>query len=451
MSDPQASPAAAIFWIWHAYVDELYWEYELCAAKYASVPYNQNFNSGKDYFTYLGSSNRFGNIMVTTANSPRSGSHLTMDVNTNNNYAANEAIINLNLAGMSNVSLSFYWKEWSEEPHDQDGVYFSDGGPFVKVYSLTGASSSYPSNPTTLSVSTLAANNGLSLTNTFKIKFQQYDNYAITTDGMAFDDISVSGTMASGHCNLFESGWDWWFDRTDDDINWRRYKGSTPSTNTGPTSAASGDYYIYLEASGNPSSTAILQRQVYNGALNSVSFNYHMYGSTMGTLAFQVSNSATTGYTTLWTANGNQSNIWRSATITIPSSYLSSGYYLRFVGTTGSSWSSDMALDNICFSSTSRATDDEVVVDERTQEMRGYPNPFSQSTTIEYTLTEATEVVLTVTDVTGREIKKLVNGASQQPGVHQVIFNAENIPDGVYLYTLDAQGTRKTGKLILQR
>ena len=38
--------------------------------------------------------------------------------------------------------------------------------------------------------------NGLSLTNQFVVKFQQYDNYGITTDGMAFDDISVTAGAA---------------------------------------------------------------------------------------------------------------------------------------------------------------------------------------------------------------------------------------------------------------
>src|SRR5262249_5001914 len=48
----------------------------------------------------------------------------------------------------------------------------------------------------TIDVDALAAANGLSLTSTFVIQFQQYDDYPITTDGFAFDDISV--TVPSG-------------------------------------------------------------------------------------------------------------------------------------------------------------------------------------------------------------------------------------------------------------
>ncbi len=414
MANPQASPAAAIFWIWHAWVDEIYWDYEICNGSYASPPYSTSFNSNSlDNSWYIGSSNSFGRAQVTTANGPHSGSqHLTMDTNTNNNYSTNEAILNLNLSGMSNVQLSFWWKEWSDETQDQDGVYFSDGGPFVKVASLSGGGTTWAQQ--TLNISTLASNNGLSLTNTFKIKFQQYDNYRITTDGMAFDDISVTGTMASGLCTDFETGWDWWQNLvgSGDDINWERRTGSTPSSNTGPGSAFSGDYYIYLEATGNgtgyPSKVANLRRQIYNSSLNSVSFNYHMYGTNMGTLALQVSNSSNSGYTQIWSRNGNQGNSWQNATVTIPSSYLSNGgYYLRFVGTTGNGYRSDMALDNICFSSSSRSTspnDNNVLQEDSTFDFFIYPNPVKEQLTINVTGGKAQQI--RIYNMLGQAVRK---------------------------------------------
>ncbi|WP_340201940.1 tyrosinase family protein [Ascidiimonas sp. W6] len=462
MQNSLASPASAIFWIWHAWVDEMYWDYELCNGKYASLPYSQNFNSGEvDIYTYIGSSNRFGRVQVTSANSPRSGSHLTMDSNTNTNFTTNQAIINLNLANTSNVSLSFYWKEWNDEYHNEDGIYFSDGGPFVKVFNLSGGNTTYKQE--TLNVSTLAANAGLSLTSTFKIKFQQYDNYTIASDGMAFDDISVTGDISNGQCNGFDSGWDGWVNMAGDDGDWLRQKGGTSSTNTGPSGAFTGDYYAYIEASTSgtsyPSKKAILRKRIESGDVNRVGFWYNMNGSNMGNLVLQVSNYATSGYSTIWTKSGDQGEDWGGIVLDIPYAYTNSGptgYYLRFVGTTGGNWRSDMAIDNVCFYTSSGNSappqeDDIVLTEELELDMRGYPNPFSQSATIEYTLPEATKVVLTVRDITGREIKRLVNGISQEPGVHRAVFHAGNIPDGVYLYTLEAQGIQKTGKLILQR
>ena len=116
---------------------------------------------------------------------------MTMDVSTNGTYSQNEAWLLLNLAGKSDVDLTFYWKEFSDETHTQDGVFFSDNGglSFTKVYSLAGGSTTWQQ--IALDVDALASTYGLSLNGTFVVKFQQYDNYSITTDGMAFDDISV--------------------------------------------------------------------------------------------------------------------------------------------------------------------------------------------------------------------------------------------------------------------
>ena len=162
---------------------------------YASLPYSTGFESGSfDQYWFTQSSNSEGRILITSANGPHSGSyHMTMDDNYNGGqYAQNEAWLRLNLAGKGDVELAFWWKEFSDETHTQDGVYFSDNGGsgFVKVYSLTGGTSTYQE--IVLDVDALAVSSGLSLTGTFVVKFQQYDNYSITTDGMAFDDISVT-------------------------------------------------------------------------------------------------------------------------------------------------------------------------------------------------------------------------------------------------------------------
>jgi len=116
-----------------------------------------------------------------------------MDDNLNGGlYAQNEAWLLVNLSGHKNVGLTFWWKEFSDEDHTQDGVFFSDdgGSSFTKVHSLVGGSTIYQQ--ISLDVDQLAVTYGLSLTGTFVIKFQQYDNYGITTDGMAFDDINVT-------------------------------------------------------------------------------------------------------------------------------------------------------------------------------------------------------------------------------------------------------------------
>jgi len=160
---------------------------------YANLPYATGFESGSfDQYWFTQSSNSEGRIQITSSYTPRGSYHMTMDDNLNGGqYAQNEAWLHVNLAGKSDVELTFWWKEFSDETHTQDGVFFSNNGgsSFVKVYNLSGGSSSYQE--IVLDVDALTSSAGLSLTGTFVIKFQQYDNYGLTTDGMAFDDISI--------------------------------------------------------------------------------------------------------------------------------------------------------------------------------------------------------------------------------------------------------------------
>ncbi|MCB0293801.1 MAG: PKD domain-containing protein, partial [Calditrichaeota bacterium] len=169
---------------------------------YATLPYSTGFESGgfDQYWESFSTSD--GRVRFLTSNGPHSGSyHMTMDDPSSGGYAQNEAWLRLNLAGESQVTLAFWWKEFGDETHTQDGVYFSDddGASFVKVQALNGQS--YTNNTWqqfTLDLDALASANGLSLSGTFVVKFQQYDNYPIATDGFAFDDISVTGGGGGG-------------------------------------------------------------------------------------------------------------------------------------------------------------------------------------------------------------------------------------------------------------
>jgi len=62
-----------------------------------------------------------------------------------------------------------------------------------------------------------------------------------------------------------------------------------------------------------------------------------------------------------------------------------------------------------------------------------YPNPFSSSTTIQYTLYKPSKVSIALYDVTGRQIA-LVTNISQYPGQYQAEINAEkyHLNPGVY-------------------
>ena len=68
-----------------------------------------------------------------------------------------------------------------------------------------------------------------------------------------------------------------------------------------------------------------------------------------------------------------------------------------------------------------------------------YPNPFNPETTIRYALPQAGQVHLVVYDLLGHEVEILVEG-SKPAGDHTVRFGADNLPSGLYVYRLHAQG-----------
>jgi hypothetical protein len=76
------------------------------------------------------------------------------------------------------------------------------------------------------------------------------------------------------------------------------------------------------------------------------------------------------------------------------------------------------------------------------------PNPFNPATTISFTLPEASQVMLSVFDVNGRQVATLVNG-HREAGPHQVTFDGSALASGMYIYTLTAGSHSATGKMML--
>jgi hypothetical protein len=79
---------------------------------------------------------------------------------------------------------------------------------------------------------------------------------------------------------------------------------------------------------------------------------------------------------------------------------------------------------------------------------QNYPNPFNPSTTINYALPKPEHVTITVYNTLGQEIETLVD--KYMPiGHHQVEFNGQNLPSGVYFYRLEAGDLIQTRKMLL--
>lgn len=142
---------------------------------------------------------------VTTANTPHGGTqHLTMDSAVSSTFSRNEATLTVNLAGRTGVVLTFWAKEFSDEPHgpppipftggaDFDGVAISaDGSTWYEVQALRTLTATYAQ--LTVDLDAAIALRGLSYNANFKIRFNQYDDFPITSDGIAIDDILITAT-----------------------------------------------------------------------------------------------------------------------------------------------------------------------------------------------------------------------------------------------------------------
>lgn len=90
------------------------------------------------------------------------------------------------------------------------------------------------------------------------------------------------------------------------------------------------------------------------------------------------------------------------------------------------------------------------------QLMQNYPNPFNPSTTIKYALPLESRVNIVISNSLGQIVRTLVNGVKPS-GVHEVKFDAGNLPSGIYFYSMEAKAVdgsktfKSVNKLILMK
>lgn len=82
--------------------------------------------------------------------------------------------------------------------------------------------------------------------------------------------------------------------------------------------------------------------------------------------------------------------------------------------------------------------------------VQNYPNPFSQTTKVEYNLTRPAEVKFMVMDMLGKEITS-INRGMQDDGYYSFDFQDNNLADGIYLYAIQADDQRVTKRMMIVR
>ncbi|MCK4979842.1 MAG: T9SS type A sorting domain-containing protein, partial [Candidatus Delongbacteria bacterium] len=79
---------------------------------------------------------------------------------------------------------------------------------------------------------------------------------------------------------------------------------------------------------------------------------------------------------------------------------------------------------------------------------QNYPNPFNPTTEISYALSQDANVSIKVYNSNGSVIADLVN-ATQNAGYHSVEFDASNLSNGIFYYSLVANGRVVSTKKML--
>ena len=81
-------------------------------------------------------------------------------------------------------------------------------------------------------------------------------------------------------------------------------------------------------------------------------------------------------------------------------------------------------------------------------EISNYPNPFNGTTVFNFTLPEASEVELSVFNLQGQKVADVVQ-TRYSAGNHRISWTADQLPSGVYLYTIRTELGSETRKLVL--
>jgi len=157
-------------------------------------------------------------------------------------------------------------------------------------------------------------------------------------------------TTTTGDCNFDSTKkqfCSWRQEKSDDEFDWTLHQGSTPSGSTGPKTDHSGKgFYAYIETS-SPRRGGERAR-ILNGPFSGVKclhFYYSMYGDTIGSLIiYQHIHGQDMD---VWLKNGEQPTRpeWHYENVTV----YGNNYYIIFEGVVGTSYTGDIAIDDIYF------------------------------------------------------------------------------------------------------
>jgi hypothetical protein len=168
-----------------------------------------------------------------------------------------------------------------------------------------------------------------------------------------FDDDTDCIAECSSPCPLSDT---LWMNASDDDMDWTAYQDPTPTEFTGPNGPRlTGGKYLFTESSGEEcqdSAEAILMSRclIISGTEDGcdLSFWYHMFGTSTGSLLLEISVDGGTAWDELLNITGNQGDFWQQASVSL-FDYNDTLAILRFRAIAGQGFLGDIAIDDIMF------------------------------------------------------------------------------------------------------
>jgi hypothetical protein len=141
--------------------------------------------------------------------------------------------------------------------------------------------------------------------------------------------------------------------------------------------------------------------------------------------------------------------------LTISAKGLQQGFYWwRVRGRNANGWGLFSRQNSFIFLTPTRVTSPAITVTDFHLD-QNYPNPFNPETAIKYELPKQAEVKLEIFDITGRQVRSLVQQI-QQAGRYTITWDGRNeqgeaLASGVYLYQLRAGSFVQTRRMALVR
>ncbi|HNV50588.1 MAG TPA: S8 family serine peptidase [Bacteroidales bacterium] len=249
-------------------------------------------------------------------------------------------------------------------------------------------------------------------------------------------------------CNL-DDGWINLTNQVQDDIDWRTWKGSTYSFNTGPsfdhTIGTISGQYLYLEASTICfNKEAILSLpciDLTNRLMPVFSVWYHAFGADMGRLHVDLFDGSQIIRDIVPPVIGDQGDEWRQLTADL-SPWTGKTIGIRIRGITGSGDKSDLAIDDIAVLDVTSVNSLKTANDE----LKVYPNPGKGVFNITLDTQATGNFQLSVTDITGKVRHK--ENIAISNGQFYKALDLGKLPNGVYFLELKSDKAVYQTKLL---